>query len=392
MWKIRFHTVGACVALGVMLPLVLTTLAGSAGAQPSGALYVAQWGSDSNACTHAKPCHTINHAISVAPRGGTVQVEPGTYHQSVIIEKPITLIGNDAIVDGWGLDPGDPLVGVVYIGGPGGTTASDHIGGDVTVSGFTFDNPNPDGQTAGDNPCLQPIIIGIYDGDRHDVITIANDHLVEGTQDPAAVYDGPVGIDSLVSWASLVVTNTTIDGVWQGILLEDNGKSTLSGNTVSDLIPFDVPNTSPTLLDSSPTESQQCVALAGEYGTTPYQAEGVLLLADDVHHGMTDQDVTNNTFSGYPGDGVDVASAYAAGHLSDVTVSDNSFDLGGFSGAGAINVVADNGGTVSGVTIKGNIGRVKAPTKTITENDNGGPSNGGGTISDVTRIGNDIAG
>jgi len=386
-WRRRSVAVG--VSLTLAIPLSATALAGSAEASTTATLHVATSGKDTNPCTASKPCATITHAVSVAPSGATVRVAKGTYDQSVVIEKPITLVGQrGTVVDGWGQDPGAPLLGVVYIGGSGGTTASDSIGGNVTVKGFTFEDPNPDGQTYGDDVCLQPIIVGIYDGDSSDVITITHDTLSEGTQDPAASYDGPIGIDTLFSWAHLDVSHTAITGVWQGMLLEDNGPSNVKGNAVSGLIPFDYPNSN-TYLGSSPTEPAQCVAQAVANGTTAYAPEGTALLADDASEAMTDQSIKGNHFTSYAGDGVDVTSAYNPGHLSNVQVNSNHFDLGGFTGSGAINVTADNGGTVSGVSIEHNVGSVMSPSGAITENDNGGPPSGG-TISGVTEAHNHI--
>ena len=387
--RCRRRSVAMGVSLALAIPLGTTALAGGAEASTTTTLHVATSGKDTNPCSASKPCATITHAVSVAPSGATVRVAKGTYKQSVVIEKPITLIGQrGAVVDGWGQDPGTPLLGVLYIGGPGGTTASDSIGGNVTIKGLTFEDPNPDGQTYGDGVCLQPIIIGIYDGDPSDIITITHDTLSEGTQDPAASYDAPVGIDTLFSCAKLSVSHTTIMGVWQGMLLEDNGPADVSRNTVSGLIPFDAPNSN-TYLSASPTEPAQCVAQAITSGTTAYAPEGTALLADDATTPMSNQTITGNHFNSYAGDGVDVTSAYAPGHLSKAQVDSNHFDLGGFTGSGAINVTANNGGTVSGVSIEHNVGSVMSPSTAITQNNNGGPPDGG-TISGVTQLHNHI--
>jgi len=372
----------ALTAFLVVAPAVVdATSAGATSA--SGAVWVSPSGSDRNPCTAAEPCATISHAVNAAPSGGTVKVKRGTYDQVVVIEKPITLVGQrGAVVDGWGQDPGAPLLGVLYIGGPGGTTASEDIGGDVTVRGLTLEDPNPDAQTYGDGVCLQPVIVGVYDGDPTDVITITHDTLLEGTADPAAVDDGPIGLDTLDSWSRLVVTHTSIRGVWQGLLLEDNGPSSVTRNRVSDLITFNAPDAG-TSLHQSPTEPEQCVAQAQDDGTTTYASEGVTLLADDAGEAMADQTVAHNRLFSYAGDGVDLTAAYGAGHLRDVEVGWNDFDLGGFAASGAVRVVADDGGTVSHATIEFNRGSVAAPSDAITEDDSGGPPSGG-TISDVT--------
>jgi len=115
-WRRRSVAVG--VSLTLAIPLSATALAGSAEASTTATLHVATSGKDTNPCTASKPCATITHAVSVAPSGATVRVAKGTYDQSVVIEKPITLVGQrGTVVDGWGQDPGAPLLGVVYIGG-----------------------------------------------------------------------------------------------------------------------------------------------------------------------------------------------------------------------------------------------------------------------------------
>ena len=345
-WPSRI-LMGGAAALLFGLPAGIIS-APMAVAAPATRLYVATNGQDTASCTQQAPCLTISHAISIAPAHAVIDVGPGTYNESLVVTEPLTLQGAGAgktIVNGWGKDPGTPYAGTLYIGTTGGTTGgqSGGIGGNVTVSGFTFENPNPDAQTYGDGVCLQPILVGVYDGNAADQITITHNRLVEGTADPNQTIDGPIGLDTYYSTASLVADHNDISGVWQGALLEDNGPSTLSHNTFTGLIPLNSPSSC--LLSASTTAT--------------YQPEGILFLADAAGS-WTNQEADHNQFSGYAGDGIDVAAV--ATSLSGVDIGHNRFTLGGFHGANAIGLFADNGGTLSNVTLSHNDGTVVAPT------------------------------
>ena len=285
------------------IAVVATSLLGAVVMAPSAFalsnhLYVKTTGSDAGTCTWSAPCQTISHAIALAPANATISVGPGTYNESLVVTKPLTLMGSGAgntTVNGWGIDPGAPYAGTLYIGSTQGTTGGGNggtVGGNVKVSGFTFENPNPDQQTFGDDTCLQPILVGVYDGSSSDHITITHNRLVEGNADPDSSIDGPIGLDTFYSTASLAVSHNTISGVWQGALLEDNGPSNISHNTFANLIPFNYPAT--------------CSLSAA---TTPYGAEGLALLADEPGT-WTNQAVMGNNFIGYSGDGVDIEAGY----------------------------------------------------------------------------------
>lgn len=331
------------VSASALLSLAVLGAPHLAHAAPPATLYVALNGTDNATCSLHDPCHTINHAIDVASAGATVRVEPGIYNQAIAIEKPITLLGTNpanTVIDGWNQDDA-PLYGTVYIGGPGGgSTTATSLNGNVTVENFTFINPNPDTETGG-----EPMIFAIKDGGAGDIITVSNNRLVEGTLDTSAGMDFPVGIDTLESQATLVAERNTISGVFQGMLLEDNGPATLDYNSISGLI-------------------------AGNDGTNTYPGEGIFLLAD-LPPVMTDISVAHNRFSGYAGDGVALEAGYPGslnGSLANTSVDHNLFNLGPADGASAITAKVGGGASSSldNITISYNVGTVKAPTGTIT--------------------------
>jgi hypothetical protein len=88
----------------VSLPLVVLGVvsfgvvdaAGNAGDHgPGGNRFVSTAGSDgSNTCTDkASPCRTVEHAVSVANAGDTVQVAEGTYIEQVPVDKSLEIQG-----------------------------------------------------------------------------------------------------------------------------------------------------------------------------------------------------------------------------------------------------------------------------------------------------------
>jgi hypothetical protein len=64
--------------------------------------YVAKTGSDSGACSQSSPCLTITHAYSLASGGDVVQVAPGTYNESVNLNRAGSS-GNVITVQGYAM-------------------------------------------------------------------------------------------------------------------------------------------------------------------------------------------------------------------------------------------------------------------------------------------------
>src|ERR1700733_2483713 len=80
---------------------------------------------------------TIGAAVAAASPGSTIKVGPGTYKETVVIGKSLSLIGtssNNTIIDATGLPNG------VFIDGFHNPGLSD-----VVVSGFTLENANFEG-------------------------------------------------------------------------------------------------------------------------------------------------------------------------------------------------------------------------------------------------------
>jgi hypothetical protein len=313
-------------------------------------VYVSPGGIDSSTCGGVdQKCLTIQHGVDRAESGDTVQVAAGTYHEGVTITKGVTLQGAGAastIIDGTDVDPGPN--GLVDIG----TTD-----GDLTISGFTMQNPFI-GTVAG------PYTVTMTDTNAADHVTFSHNTILGSPDDPDYLTNAPVGIDSANTSAPTTITDNDFSDLWQAVLLEGNqGALDVSGNHFHDLTPYDD-------------------------GTSKYPAEGVYVLSDK-EGSATDQNVTDNTFDSYNGIGIAYSAGYDLGGCTGTpcsgsvtgTITGNTFQLAansdGFATASAIRLRSINAGDELNLTMGGNTGTVTAPTKTIEET----PTSGSITIT-----------
>src|SRR5215469_12285712 len=107
----RFVRLAAALFAPLLVAGVVMAQAGAAfagGGHQSRVLYVSasakHWNSD-RSCRSAA-FRTIQSAVNAAPAGGTVVVCPGTYHEQVVISKPLSLKGEHATIDQAGVQPG----------------------------------------------------------------------------------------------------------------------------------------------------------------------------------------------------------------------------------------------------------------------------------------------
>jgi len=107
----RSHSVAARLGVGLTaLAAAITVPATSAAAAGGTTWYVSPHGHDGASCgRHSHPCRTIDAAIGRAHAGDTVWVEDGTYHEQVVVTKPLTLTGDEATIDATGLSSGSGM-------------------------------------------------------------------------------------------------------------------------------------------------------------------------------------------------------------------------------------------------------------------------------------------
>jgi parallel beta-helix repeat protein len=93
------------------------TPATTADAATLGVVWVSPTGTDTATCGSASvPCRTINFGISRAADLGIVNVAAGTYHETVTIDKRVSLNGHSAIIDAAGHNNGIFADGTTHAG------------------------------------------------------------------------------------------------------------------------------------------------------------------------------------------------------------------------------------------------------------------------------------
>ncbi len=171
-------------------------------------------------------CFThIADAVSAAAAGDTVSVGPGTYAESVVITKSLSLVGSGATIDATGRMVGIFVNGLAV---PGLTT--------VHVSGFTVKNAN-----------LEGILVLNASAVTVSQNTVVNNNLalVNGactmlpSFEPGELQDCGEGVH-LQAVDHSVVTNNTVTGNSGGILVSDD-----TGATHDNLISFNNVNNNP---------------------------------------------------------------------------------------------------------------------------------------------------
>lgn len=201
--------------------------------------------------TPACPFTSINAAVNAAAAGDVVQVMAGTYHEDVIIGKPLSLIGDvaiaDVFIDATGLANGINVDGLDNAGLSG-----------VTVSGFQVENANFEGILV--TNASQVTITG-----NHVFKNNINLDINNGTCPSSPPFETNEGFDCgegihLSGVDHSVIANNLVELNSGGILLSDDTGAThdnlILGNTVQNN-PFDCGITlaSHPLLNATPPTS-----------------------------------------------------------------------------------------------------------------------------------------
>ena len=336
-------------------------------------VYVSTTGSDSNPCTKALPCATLQYAVNGAAAGSIVNVEPGTYHQTVNITKPLTLAGAGAaktIIDGSNIDTGAMgYYGVVSVENNTGTGGPIHIHGMTVEGAYVTPTEYADIEV--------PIDVSIYqDQNSADSVTVNNVTL--GAVQDTADYGG-VGFYAFGNAGKVSFTNSTSTGNNQGALLEGGGDNGNGGGVTVSGVHF--------------TKLVDCAGNCSG-SSTVYPGDGIFVLSDLAGNAVNT--INHNTFSGYAGFGLAAAAGYSGGNCSSpngpcsgnvtLTANDNAFKLGACASASqacaAISLDAQAGNELS-AQIKGNTGSVVRPDMAIYEQPDGG-------VYNVTEVNNHI--
>jgi hypothetical protein len=346
--------------------------------------YVSTTGSDANPCTQSQPCATMQHAVDIALPGDIVRVRSGTYHQTVNITKPLTLVGSgetSTIIDGSNIDTGagagtgdltaTPYFGVVSVQNNTG------IGGAIRIRALGIDHAfvTPTESIQFEDPTDLSIYADANTGD-----TIAITEVTLGAVQDPADYGG-IGLDVFNDAAPVSFFDGVSTGNFQGAQLEGGG----IGGHVS-------------VTKSIFTGLVACTNLCSGSGTFP--AEGLSILSDQP--GTARDTIDSNSFQAYAGFGIAVDAGYQGGNCTPPTgpctgnvnmiANFNHFSLGACASASdecaAIFLDAQGGNKLT-AHLQGNNGTVRKPDKAIFLQPPTGSGPGDGIYS-ITKINNTI--
>jgi parallel beta-helix repeat protein len=178
---------------------------------------------------HLDDYATIGWAVGNATGGATVYVKSGTYNESVSIDKPLSLIGEDMSST------------VILSEGTRGSGYTIHVKADnVTVSGFTITSYHPFhslyyyyGIGIKGNNCN--ITDNIIENCREGIVSSASVHSV--TISKNIIRDTTAGMGIMFIYASphhITITDNNITNTTYGIGVQGGHSFVISGNNVID--------------------------------------------------------------------------------------------------------------------------------------------------------------
>lgn len=206
----------------------------------------------------------IQEAINEVSAGYTIQVTPGTYHEHLVIDKSIALIGENCdttVVDG------DDLASVL-------TVESEQ--GNVNVSGFTLQNSGSEGNDGG-------------------VILISSNNNITGNTIAQCGY----GIGTVES-TNNTITSNLISKSLTGIYLEGSGGNLLENNCmVQNVYNFDISGTKLSdyvndIYPSNTVDGKPIFYLVNEQGMTIPENAGYVAVINSTEITIKNLNLTNN--------------------------------------------------------------------------------------------------
>ena len=298
-------------AAGLGLLAVLTTAAGLVATAPAAHAatvdrYVAKGGADHvghnrhNDCRQkAHPCRTIDHAIKEAASGDTIDIGPGTFHESLVVPRSLTFVGAGAsgrrktVVEG----NGDRSASFVFA-----NTKKDPV--DYAIRAIAVD----------DNVADHAI-----EATGNVQLTVSNASVSNNT--------GGDGIDVRFGVSVKIVDSTILGNDGDGVLGYQDVSVNLTGTTVSNNQYEGVElasSNSTAMIDGSTITSNQDNGIRVYDGKNLARRSGAAAAA--LHIERASVTVINSSVSDNGGGGVEIYVANASTTISGSTVDGNHRD------------------------------------------------------------------
>ncbi|MBC8029182.1 MAG: thrombospondin type 3 repeat-containing protein [Pyrinomonadaceae bacterium] len=303
---------------------------------------------------------SISAAVAAASSGDTIQVCPGTYPESIGVDKGLIINGANA-----GTNPNTGIRGAEsIISGPGGPGIRIGTTEPVTIDGFTFSGgtgPMIDSYTSGHNPTIiKNIFTGQVNGfffNEPALFTFEDNYLHDLTD-----CGGCEGVFIAGNWNGSTGTVASIkDNVWSNLLDTpatnlSNISGTISGNSFSYVAYYCVFLANATNVDVTDNTFDQTI---NPDITVRTWGAGIRFFTPSAGFGAR---ITGNTFSNnYVGIGVRMGSPTADISGMDVYAHENNFVANTAAGLrhdglGTFNATCNWWNSASGPTNPGNPG------------------------------------
>lgn len=349
----------AAVPVGILAAGLLTVAPVTTAGALQSSLYVSTTGTDVAPCTYAKPCATINFAISQAATGGVIHVAAGTYLQTVTINKNVTVNGAGA---GTILEPSTPVAAGTDPDRGSPTYAIVDVTPMITAKVVNLSiNGAPASTFFNQFGCAADYVGVYYNGAAGtlDDVTVNNIELptnLFGCQDGLGIYvNSPAGLHANVNMSNDTVTNYDKNG----ITCDDIGTSCdISGATVTGIGPT-------SLIAQNGIQAYHAAKadIAGAHvsqnsytgGGNGNQATGLLLLdvgtVAAINSTVSENDV--NIYLGSDGAAPTPASWFVRGNSIRDATDNVSGGEAGYGDGVQIDSITDTGLTLNTNTITG---------------------------------------
>ena len=396
----------AALPIGIMAAGLLYVAPATVAGALQSSLYVSTTGSDVAPCTIAKPCATINFAISQAATGAVIHVAAGTYLQTVTVNKNVTINGAGA---GTILEPSTPVAAGTDPDNGAPTYAIVDVTPLITAKVVNLTvNGAPASSFFNQFGCADDYV-GVYYNGASGTLDNVNVNDVElptslfGCQDGLAIYvDSPAGLHANVNMSNDAVSNYDKNG----ITCDDVGTScVISGATATGIGPTSliaqngIQAYHATKADISNSTVAQNSYTGGGNGN---QASGLLLLdvgtVAAINNKVSNNDV--NVYLGSDGSAPTPASWVVRGNSITNATDNVSGGEAGYGDGVQIDSITDTGLTLNSNTITGSAengvsvlssSNVTVASNTVESNaDNGIDVGGPGSFSSGNSTGNHV--
>lgn len=296
----------------------------------------------------------IQQGVNLVNPGGTVNVNPGTYNESVSIDKPLNLLGANAGIDpNTGVRGPESIIDGTGLGNQNGLRLA-NVDGDVRVDGFTIQNAfNPAAQRA-----YQVVISG---GTAGSTYLIQNNIInpVGGVAADAADY----GVIAQGGDATIRVLNNAIgDAWWHGVMYERwLGETETAYNTFTISDPWATATLHMSYANGGGNGNVTTLQSVHDNIINNSGGSGIVLISGNpwgynVGSGgvFSNVSIVNNTLTGIGGKGIQLEADSDTSGFQNVTIAGNTMSAAGSSSSTMRGIRLLGGPMNSNVVIENN--------------------------------------